>query len=102
MVALWEVTDINEHSQRKREYLHLTLYVLEEIWVFQESYISKASSTGIANQAPSAGKKQVIKDSTTWWLTFGQSSEAKIGVAGSMPPVSNPLEYAGDLSTEIC
>lgn len=31
MVALWEVTDINEHSQRKREYLHLTLYVLEQV-----------------------------------------------------------------------
>lgn len=49
MVTLWGVTDINEHSQRKREYFPLTLYVLEQVRVFQESYISKASSTGIAN-----------------------------------------------------
>jgi len=49
MVSMWEVTDTNEHSQRKREYLHLTLYVLEQVRVFQESYISEASSTGIAN-----------------------------------------------------
>lgn len=47
---------VRRHSLKMRKGLHLTLNILEQVVMFQESHITKASSTGIANKTPKIGK----------------------------------------------